>query len=141
MRFVLTHPSETRPSLVVMTCDAITDAEIRRLRDEMFNLGCATGLLFDPEQCVILRDSFQSMSADAIVREGEPLGSDDVLAQAGGGSLDARVNRWLEMMSSSWNTALPSEPATAAPLITDVVPAASGSLIYAMPSSATGHGR
>jgi hypothetical protein len=135
MRFVLTHPSETRPSLVVITCAEINDQEVRRLREDMFGLGCANGLLFDAHNCVILRDSFASMSPDSIVAEGTPVRTDAVLAKAGGGSLDVRVNRWLEMMSANWNSALPLEPATAAPFIMDVVPAASGSMVYATPSA------
>jgi hypothetical protein len=131
MRFLLTHASETRPSMLVYTCSAINEGEVSRLRDEMFGLGCANGLLFDPERCVILRDTFSSMAAESIAQEGDALRSDDVLAKVGGGSLDARVARWLEMMSTNWNSALPLDGATAAPFITDVVPAASGSMVHA----------
>ena len=71
------------------------------------------------------------MAPQSIEQEGEPLRTDDVLARASGDTLDARVRRWLDMMSSDWDSALPAEAAHAAPFITDVVPAASGSLVYA----------
>jgi hypothetical protein len=139
MQFVLTHPSETRPGLLVRTCAAINDGEVRQLREAMFGLGCANGLLFDRERCVILRDSFASMAPESIVQEDETPATDAVLAKAGGGSLDARVGRWLQMMSANWNSALPIEPATAAPFIADIVPAVSGSIVNAKP--AVEHGR
>ena len=65
MRFVLTHSWETRPSMLVRTCASIDEEEIRRFRDDMFGIGCATGLLFDSESCAILRDTFQSMTPDS----------------------------------------------------------------------------
>ena len=107
MRFVLTPPSKTRPSMVVYTCDGINDVEIRRLRDDMFGVGCANGLLFDRERCVIFRDTFSSMTPESIAIEGDSASTQAVLANAGAGPLDARVGRWLEMLSSNWNTALP----------------------------------
>jgi hypothetical protein len=131
MRFLVTHPSETRPSLLVHTCAAVNEAEVNRMRDAMFGLGCANGLLFDREQCVLLRDTFSSRAPASILAEGAPLRTDDVLANAGSGSLDARVTRWLEMLSTNWNSALPIDGAIAAPFLADVVPAASGSTVYA----------
>ena len=98
MRYVVTHPSETRPSLIVRTCPAIRDEDIERLRDDMFGAGCSNGLLFDATRCAILRDTFESMSRDAIVVEAGEAETDKVLTNAGAGSLDERVRRWLEMM-------------------------------------------
>ena len=136
MRFVLMLPSETRPSMLVHTCAAISDAEIRSLRDDMFGEGCANGLLFDAEHCVILRDRFADMAPESIVAEAERPPTNEVLAKVGDGTLDARVARWLEMMSASWNTALPREPATAAHFIADIVPAVSGSVVYTLRAEA-----
>jgi hypothetical protein len=101
----------------------------------MFGIGCANGLLFDSERCAILRDTFQSMTPDSIVAEEESVRTDDVLASAGTGSLDARVGRWLEMMSANWYAAPSVEPA-AAPFIADIGPAVSGSIVQASPVAA-----
>jgi hypothetical protein len=136
MRFLLTHPSETRPSLVVDTCPAIEDATVERLRTDLHGLGCPNGLLFDAERCVILRDTYSSMSADSIIVEAEQPATDAVLAKAGPGTLDERVAGWLEMLSVRWDSALPLEPAVAAPFIADIVPAASGSMLYALKGAA-----
>lgn len=127
MRYVVTHPSETRPSLIVRTCPTIQDEEIERLRDDMFGAGCSNGLLFDTSRCTILRDTFASMSRDAIVVDPGDAATEKLLVNAGAGSLDERVRRWLEMMSSNWNTAL--QPTVAGPFIADIVPAVSGSLV------------
>jgi hypothetical protein len=136
MRFLLTHPSETRPSLVVDTHPAIDDGAIERLRADLHGLGCPNGLLFDAERCVILRDTYSSMSADSIVVEPEQPGTDAVLAKVGPGALDERVASWLEMLSARWDSALPLEPAVAAPFIADIVPAASGSMLHALRGAA-----
>jgi len=54
----------------------------------------------------------------------------------GPGSLDERVGRWLEMLSTRWDSALPLESKVAAPFITDIVPAASGSTLHALQGAA-----
>jgi len=135
MRYLLSHPSESRPSLVVDTCEQIEAADIDRLRRELFGLGCPNGILFDPQRCVILRDTFASMSEESIQVEHADLSTDVVLAPLGAGnvgSLDARVGRWLELLSAQWDSALPDEPTVAAPFIADIVPAASGSIVRAL---------
>jgi len=136
MRFLLTHPSETRPSLVVDTCRVIDEAAIKRLRTDLHGLGCPNGLLFDAERCVILRDSYSSMDADSIVVESEQTATDAILAKVAPGVLDERVGRWLEMLSVRWDSALPQESAVAALFIADIVPAASGSMLYALKGAA-----
>jgi hypothetical protein len=137
MRFLLTHPSETRPSLVVDTFVVIDDTAVERLRVDLHGLGCPNGLLFDPERCIILRDTYASMNADSIVVvENEHSETDAVLAKAGPGTLDERVARWLEMLSGHWDSALPLEPGVAAPFIADIVPAASGSMLHALKGAA-----
>ena len=136
MRFLLTHPSETRPSLVVDTCRAIVDETISRLRTDLNGLGCPNGLLFDVERCVILRDTYASMDADSIIVEPDQLATDAVLTKVAPGALDERVAQWLEMLSVRWDSALPQEPAVASPFIADIVPAASGSMLYALKGAA-----
>jgi hypothetical protein len=122
--------------MLVRTCASIDEAEIRRLRDDMFGIGCATGLLFDSERCAILRDTFQSMTPDSIVAAEGSVRTADVLANSGTGSLDARVGRWLEMVSANWYAALSGQLAAAAPFISDIVPAVSGSIVQASPAAA-----
>jgi hypothetical protein len=136
MRFLLTHSADTRPSLVVDTCSAIDERAIARLRSDLHGLGCANGLLFDPRQCIILHDTYSTMDASAIVVEGPALDADLVLARVAGSNLDERVERWLEALSVRWDSALPIEPAIAAPFITDVVPAASGSILHVLKGAA-----
>lgn len=136
MRFLLTHPWETRPSLVVDTCPAIDTDAISRLRTVLHGLGCPNGLLFDDEQCIILRDSYSSMEPDSIVVEPERLPTGAVLASVPPDSLDERVARWLEVLTARWDVAMPLEPAIASPFIADIVPAASGSLLHALKGAA-----
>ncbi len=83
MPFILTHPHESRPSLVVHICSELAEAAINGLRLHMFELGCPNGLVFDPEYCVILRDQFLSMAPESIQPEGEPFMTDVVPAAAG----------------------------------------------------------
>ncbi|MEI8259420.1 MAG: hypothetical protein WCJ30_27445 [Deltaproteobacteria bacterium] len=135
MRFLLTHPSETRPSLVVDTCSAITDAAIAQMKADLHGLGRSSGLLFDERQCLILRDTYSSMDIGSIeVETRQP--TDAVLARVARVPLDERVGRWLEMLSAGWDSALPLEPAVAAPFIADIVPAASGSMLHALEGAA-----
>lgn len=136
MRFLLTPPSETRPSLVVETCTAIDDLIVQRLRDDLHGFGCPNGLLFDAQRCVILRDSYGTMGPESIQVEPDSPSTNAVLANVAPGTLDERVARWLEMLSSRWDTALPLEAAVAAPFITDIVPAASGSMLHALQGAA-----
>jgi hypothetical protein len=44
-------------------------------------------------------------------------------------SLDQRVGEWVRSMAADWYHTLPDEPTIVAPLLTDVVPALSGSAI------------
>ena len=136
MRFLLTHPLETRPSLVVDTCLTVETLTIERFRRDLHGLGCANGLLFDTKQCVILRDTYASMDEASIVVEGAPLDTNLVLANVTGYTLEERVERWLEVLSVHWDNALPSEPAIAAPFFANIVPAASGSVLHALKGAA-----
>lgn len=136
MRFLLTHPVDTRPSLVVDTCSEIDERAIARLRNDLHGLGCANGLLFDPRQCIILHDTYSTMDASSIVVEGAALNADLVLARVTGSTIEERVERWLEALSVRWDSALPIEPGIAAPFIADVVPAASGSMLHVLKGAA-----
>lgn len=121
------------------TCASIDQAAINELRALLYGMGSASGILFDSQECVILRDTFVSMNEDSIEVEGARLKAEEVLARVGtSGSLDERVERWLSVLSTHWDQALPHEPALAAPFIADIVPAASGSLVHALGVGATG---
>ncbi len=133
MRFLLTPEGGSRPSVVVETHDRVESAAVAAFRKVLYGIGCPNGILFDQQRCVILRDSFASMNEDSIVEDSGALATDEVLARVGrAGTLDERVARWLGILSTSWDHALPEEPAVAAPFITDIVPAASGSLVHAI---------
>jgi len=117
--------------LVVDTCPRIDEAELLRMRNDLIGMGCANGILFDEERCVILRDTFESGSPDSIVLAAA-LATAEVLERLGAfasKSLDHRVGRWLELLSEHWDGALPAEPAAAAPFLPDIVPAAGGAVV------------
>lgn len=128
--FLVSHPPDPRPALVVETTAAIDAAAIGRLKQRMLGLGCPNGLLFDANECVIVRDTYSSLEADSLEEDGR-VSTDLLLAQVRrpGRTLDQRVLDWLRSMSASWNTALPIDGAVAAPFITDIVPAVSGSQV------------
>jgi hypothetical protein len=126
-RYLLTPPGDSRPSLLVDVVDAVDDAAIARAREAMFDRGCAHGLVIDPRRCVILRDTFESISSSSIERESE-LETAKLLNRPGGDLAD-RVERWLVALAGNWGEALPRED-WVAPLLTDVVPAAAGSVVH-----------
>jgi hypothetical protein len=96
----------------------------------MLGVGCPNGLLFDADECVILRDTYSSLDVDSLEEDGR-VATDRLLARvpSPGRSLDERVLEWLRSMAASWDTALPLDGDVAAPFITDIVPAVSGSRI------------
>jgi hypothetical protein len=112
------------------TTARIDEGAIARLKERMLGLGCPHALLFDSIECLILRDTYTSLDVDSLQEDGR-LPTSRVLArvQAPGNALDQRVLRWLQSMAANWNTALPVDRDVAAPFITDIVPAVSGSSI------------
>lgn len=126
-RYLLTPPGDTRPSLIVELCPKIDDNVLQEARDVMFGRGCANGLVLDENECVILRDSFMSMDASSIEVEPSRLNTRLLLGETEG-PLEQRLERWMNALATNWHEAVPREP-WAAPLIMDVVPAASGSLV------------
>lgn len=130
MQHVIVHPPDTRPTLIVETCKLVTDSRIQVFRNDLFGRGCAHGVLFDRHQVVILRDTFGDVSADAIKEEAR-LKTEEVLAQAQGRTLDARVQDWLSRMTYSWNETLPKNRDAAGVLLHNVVPALAGASILA----------
>lgn len=128
MRYVLHHPGETRPSLVVQTTPRADARAVASLRQAMYGTGCPNGLLFDEHDCVILRDHFVSTQPESI-QEDRRVSTDAVLPKAQAGQLDLRVERWLTDMAGDWDHALPSEPDIASAFIPDIVSAVSGSLV------------
>lgn len=130
MLFLVNHPPDPRPALVVETTARIDAGVIDRLKQRMLGLGCPNGLLFDPDECLILRDTYSSLEVDSLEEDGR-VATDRLLARvrAPGRTIDQRVLDWLQSMAASWNTALPLDGDVAAPFITDIVPAVSGSYI------------
>ncbi|MGK3999970.1 hypothetical protein [Sorangium sp. So ce1024] len=126
-RYLLTPPGDTRPSLLVELCPSIDDTVLREVREAMFGLGCGNGLVLDAEQCVILHDSFASMDPGAIEQEPTTLETARLIG-ASGGPIEQRLERWLNALATNWQSTLPREE-WSAPLLTDVVPAASGSIV------------
>jgi hypothetical protein len=128
LRYLLTPPGDTRPSLLVELCPRVDEGVLSDVRQVMYGLGCASALVLDSERCFILRDTYASTGPDAIVVEKAEIETQRLLG-AGGGSLEGRLERWHNALTTNWNAAIPREAWTA-PLLTDVVPAASGSLVH-----------
>lgn len=127
MRFLVRQPDKTRPDLVVDTVQQADEGSAGTLREAMFQVGCANGLLFDQRTCWILRDHFESMAPNSIkVDAVVPI--DDLLNRFGGGRLEERVQRWLASMAAEWNRTLPLDADLAAKFIPDIVAATSGSI-------------
>lgn len=134
MKFLVTPPDGSRPSLVVETRPQINEAAIEDLRAQLYGMGCPNGVLFDTTNCLIFRDTFASLDEDSIKVDSAKLKTDDVLLRFGRttDTLDRRVEQWLGMLSTNWNCALSDESAVAAPFIADIVPAASGAVVHAI---------
>lgn len=71
VRFLLTPPGGSRPTLVVDTRAQIDEAAIAQLRSDLHGLGCPNGILFDRDKCVMLRDTYADMSASSIIVDAE----------------------------------------------------------------------
>lgn len=132
MRYLLQHPNETRPSLIVDVVEVAGPDVLSRVRESMVSRGCAHALVIDAQTTHVLRDTFSSTGPDSIVEEAA---LDSARLFGGAGALAPRVLRWLEAMSANWSATLPRED-WVAPLFYDIVPATSGSNIQRIESDA-----
>lgn len=128
MRFILTAAGSSRPAVIVETHALITPAATAALQRLMYERNCANGMLFDPVNCVALRDTYADMGPQSVGVDLQ-LRTDEVLKVVAGATLDARVETWLTLLSSSWDHALPSD-ASVAELLYDFVPAVVGTTIH-----------
>lgn len=126
-RYLLTPPGDTRPSLLVELCPKVDDAVLAQVREAMFGLGCGNGLVLDAQECVILHDTFRSTGPDSIELEPTRLETPRLLGVSGE-PIEQRLERWLHGLATNWHGTVPRD-AWATALLTDVVPAASGSLV------------
>jgi hypothetical protein len=129
--FLVTHPPDPRPALLVETTVRIDEGAVEQLKQRMLGLGCPNGLLFDDDECLILRDTYSSLDVDSLEEESR-VPTDRLLARVRrgpAGTIDQRVLDWLQSMAASWNSTLPLDGDVATPFITDIVPAISGSQI------------
>jgi hypothetical protein len=132
MRYTLTQGIDPQSTLVADVCDRIDDLAIDRLKVFMFGYGCANGLLFDEDVCIVLRDAFTDMSP-ASIREERRIPTRVLLTTLGSsnaGPLSVRVERWLQLLAGSWQAAVPSDSDDAQELLYDVVSAATGAAIH-----------
>lgn len=125
-RYLLMPPGDTRPSLLVELCPKVDERVLGEVRDAMVGLGCAHGLVLDADRCEVLRDTWEGTGA-ASIKVDVVLETPRLLPGANG-TLEGRLTRWLEALTKNWVGAVPREP-WAAPLLADVVPAASGSTV------------
>lgn len=131
-RYTLTRGVDPNAKLVADICDVVDDQAIEAIKRYMHDYGCANGLLFDEDVCVLLRDTFSELSPASICEERRiptklllaTLGSSNV------GPLAVRVGCWLHLLAASWQMAVPTESEDAKELIYDVVPAAEGAAIH-----------
>lgn len=127
-RIVLSPDGDPRPSLMVHVVGRVDDVALTRLRRDMHRSSCAHGLAIDPERVHILRDTFRDMTEASIVEEPEHI---ETARLVGGGitsNLGDAIVVWLSRLANRWDETLPRE-AWVAPLLTDVVSAASGSVV------------
>jgi len=130
MLFLVTHPPDPRPALVVGTAVRIDADAMEELKQRMLGFGCSNGLLFDEDECLILRDTYRSLDVGSIEEDGR-VPTDRLLARLPrkGRTIEQRVLDWLRFMAASWNAALPLDADVAASFLTDIVPAVTGSHI------------
>ena len=134
MRFLVIPERDYRPSLIVDVVPNASDEAVRmRFREDLYAKGTSTGVLFDAKMCVLFHDTFSDMSPKSIEVVSE-VSTDAALARVGTGSLDARVERWLTLLTERWHDALPAGD-DGAPFIMNVVPAASGSMVRTVPAA------
>jgi hypothetical protein len=127
MRFFLSPPTSHRPSLIVETHERITPEIQEKLRADMYGRSCANGMLLDSQTCLVFRDTFENIGPQSI-QVVLTLRTDDVLSTVRGATLDDKVQTWLELLSASWNHAIPPNQEMAE-LVYDIVPAAVGTQI------------
>lgn len=127
MRFLLTPPASSRPAVIVDTHTTITQQHQDELRAAMYARSCANGMLFDETKCLVLRDTFSEMGPQSIEVD-LTVNTNEVLKLVEGATLDEKVETWLALLSTSWDHALPPDPAVAK-LMYDFVPAAVGTNI------------
>lgn len=127
IRYLMTPPGDTRPSLLVELCPKVDEASLRRVAETMYGLGCANALVLDHERGVLLRDTYASMGPESIKEEPAVLDTGKLLG-AGADPIEQRLERWLGALSTDWHAAVPREDWTSA-LLTDIVPAASGAVV------------
>ena len=96
----------------------------------MLCISCSNGLVLDAEQCLILHDTFSSMVPSSIEVDPSTLETARLLDTTFA-PIEQRLERWLNALVTSWRESVPHE-AWATPLLTDVVPAAAGSLVRAL---------
>lgn len=126
-RYLLSPPSETRPSLLVELCPSIDETVLDEVRAAMLGLGCSNGLVLDAEQCLILHDTFTSTDPSSIEVDPSRLETARLLDTTSA-PIEQRLERWLNVLVTNWRESVPHEAWTA-PLLTDVVPAAAGSQV------------
>ena len=132
MRYTLTQGVDPKSTLVADVCDRIDNQALEGLKRFMNEYGCANGLLFDEDVCILLRDTFSDMSP-ASIREERRIPTRMLLATLGSSNADplaVRVGRWLQLLATSWQAAVPTDSEDAQELIYDVVPAATGAAIH-----------
>jgi hypothetical protein len=132
MRYTFTKGIDPRSTLVVDVCDRVDDQAVLAVKDFMYGYGCANGLLFDEEVCVLLRDHFTELSPASVVEDrriptGVLLGT---LGRENVGPLDVRVERWLDVLTRYWQAVVPKDSEDAQELLYDVVSAADGAQIH-----------
>lgn len=86
-------------------------------------------MLFDARTCYILRDSYTSINVDSIQVEGT-VPTVDVLRKMNRPgmpkptNIERRIERWVELLTTNWEEAIPDEPDISHYFLTNIVSAA-----------------
>jgi hypothetical protein len=130
IRFLLRHPPDPRPVLIIQASDQDTStASLRDFRNFLFAQGCPNGLIFDSRNCHIFRESYTSLKAESI-QEDAQVSTNEVLRKMNHPgtpkpvSVERRVERWVELLTTKWEDAIPDEPEISRHFFSDIIPAA-----------------
>lgn len=125
-QFLLRNTPDYRPTLIVQTCNQADDKVISAFKTFLLRNGCSLGLLFDPNKCLIIRDTFSAMEEDSF-ELGATFRTDAVMSKtkwhglARSESLDRRVELWLHQLASKWEDLIPDDADIAAWFYSDII--------------------
>ena len=106
------------------------DAVVKQVARYMWGANCHYGLIFTPATTYVLRDDFTTQGPDSI-RVSDALSTEKLLGRLGmraagnvsGREFEMLVRQWLELLTTSYEAALPDDPEVTKALFPDIVSA------------------